>query len=138
VTPGSTDALVIFNRIQVYGNGAIGVEADTTGSSAKGIRMVVRESVISTGSGIGVSAKSSNNGPVASVFLERSTSMANGGDGVNADGKSSFINLAQSMIVANSTGLSTANGGSVMSYGNNYVNANFVADGNPTGPLMMK
>jgi hypothetical protein len=137
VTPGSTDALVIFNRIQVYGNGAIGVEADTTGNSAKGVRMVIRESVISTGAGIGVSAKSSDSG-VASVFLDRSTSMANTGDGVHAEGKSSFINLAQSMIVANATGISTGSGGSVNSYGNNYVNANFVADGNPSGPLMMK
>jgi len=62
------------------------------------------------------------------MFVERTAVVANGAAGVIADGAATAVLVAQSTITLNTTGVATANGGSVFSFNTNNL-ANNVADG---------
>jgi hypothetical protein len=101
-------------------------------NSAGGIRFEsvighVRDSV-SAGHGVnGISAAAG-----ARVTVEHSTSSNNGGAGILADGPTTLVMLNDSTVTYNMTGLSTPNGGTILSFGNNRIVEN-AANGAPSG-----
>jgi len=62
--------------------------------------------------------------PVAHVSLVRATAVENGGAGVAAGGPTSTIRFAQSLVTGNGQGWAQNGGSLVMSYGNNFIDAN--------------
>jgi hypothetical protein len=72
--------------------------------------------------------------PVAHVSLVRATAVENGSAGVEAGGPQSTIRLAQSLLTGNGQGWAQNGGSLVMSYGNNFIDAN--TTDTPTPPAI--
>lgn len=71
------------------------------------------------------------------IFLDRVVAEANGSFGVRAAGAAT-IYMSNSVVTAQDRGLSTASGGSIISYGNNAVINNSIDDGAPTSTATFK
>ena len=67
------------------------------------------------------------------MVVEHTTLVNNAGIGILADGPHATMLLDGAVVARNGTGISTVNGGQLISYGNNKVNNNLGADGTPTG-----
>jgi hypothetical protein len=63
-------------------------------------------------------------GSTASIVLAHSSSVRNGGSGINATGANAYVSLNDSTVAWNATGLTTSNGGVILSYKNNVIGGN--------------
>jgi hypothetical protein len=78
-----------------------------------------------------------NAGHPLNIMLNRAASINNGNTGLVANGGQ--IRVGDSTVSGNARGLWTANGGSILTYGNNQVNGNFnIGDGAMTGGVPFK
>jgi hypothetical protein len=84
-----------------------------------------------------VSAFTAAGASTTSITMERSSSLLNGGAGVQAQGSGAFVTLAESTVMSNVTGLSAFSGGNIFSYQDNQLSGN-VTDGAPTATLTLK
>lgn len=73
----------------------------------------------------------------ARVFLEGIHAENNAAVGIRADGRAAVIRLSNSIVVGNGTGLDVANGGSIVSFGNNAIVGN-TTNGSPSDTLQLK
>jgi hypothetical protein len=126
-------AKVTLDRVLVEGAGGNGIAfAGITG----GINATVRESVSSGSAGSGITA-TGNVGSPLNVMIDRSASVNNGNTGIVSD--SAQIRIGDSTVSGNNLGLSAVNGGTILSFVTNKINANFTGgDGAPTGTLPYK
>jgi hypothetical protein len=63
-------------------------------------------------------------GSTASIVVEHSASVQNGGSGINAQGAGAYVSLSDSTVDWNATGLSATGGGLILSYKNNMIAGN--------------
>ena len=124
---GTGSSRVVLQRLSVDGN-VFGVRVNGTGSVGTGNAVFLRDSVVSGNSQSGASVLVPPGGQGGVMFVERTAVVANGAAGVIADGAATAVLVAQSTITLNTTGVATANGGSVFSFNTNNL-ANNVADG---------
>ena len=117
-TAGVTAGAVI-ERTQITGN-TYGIIAN---GFASGTALVeVRYSTIADSVFDGIWAVTQ--GSTASVVVEHSASIRNGGNGVNAQGPGAYVSLRDSMVDWNATGLTASGGGLILSYQNNLIAGN--------------
>jgi hypothetical protein len=109
----------VIERTQVTGN-TYGIIAN---GFASGTALVeVRYSTIANSVYDGIWAVTQ--GTTASVVVEHSASVRNGGSGANAQGAGAYVSLRDSTVDWNATGLTTSGGGLVLSYQNNLIAGN--------------
>lgn len=73
----------------------------------------------------------------AQVFLDRTVIDNSANSGILSKGANSVIFMTNSAVTKNAAGLSVANGGTIVSFGNNAIAGN-TADGAPTSTLPLK
>ncbi|MEO8675716.1 MAG: right-handed parallel beta-helix repeat-containing protein [Casimicrobiaceae bacterium] len=151
IANAGADIGVTIDNVRFEGNGT-GIKAIANG------QLTVRNSVVAEGSQDGISLAGANALPLTAAFdkllvsgnaaagitsggalpvyttVSRSTVRGNGGTGifVSNSATSSVTRVAQSTIARNAIGLGTGAGGSILSRGNNTLEANN-ADGSFTG-----
>jgi hypothetical protein len=118
------------SRSEVHGTTDLGIFAQGTASSGE-INMTISDSV-STGSlNSGIRANSLS-GAVTTVTVIRSVS-ANNGTGISAANNNGIVRVGQSTVAGNDNGWLAENGGTLQSYGDNYVNGNGANEGAVSG-----
>jgi hypothetical protein len=103
------------------------------GSGTGAITVSVSDSIatnVSGNSGVGFIALSSAGHSAIDLTLLRTTSSGNT-RGIRSNGPTATIRIAQSSLTGNATGYEILNGGTILSYGDNYIDAN----GGNTGTL---
>jgi hypothetical protein len=109
----------VVERTQVTGN-TFGIVAN---GFASGMALVeVMDSTIANSVFDGIWAVTQ--GTTASVVVEHSASLRNGGSGANAQGAGAYVSLKDSTVDWNATGLTTSGGGLILSYQNNIIAGN--------------
>ena len=130
---GAAGATVLLDRVRVENgvdNGILFIGNSTSGS----IRATVRDSVTAGNFDPGIFANESMPG-ATTVMIDRSA-VVNNGTGIVARGEAA-IRIGDSTVTGNGTGLSTADNGSIVSYGTNKMDGNGT-DGAPTSTIAMK
>src|SRR5262249_4052056 len=89
-----------------------------------GSHVVLRGSVVSGNAADGISAETASGGGPAFIVVERITAVNNAASGIHADGPGATVLLSDSTISRNGAGVTTANSGQLISYGNNRNNNN--------------
>jgi hypothetical protein len=114
-------------------NNSFGIVAD--GNSGGIVRGTVTNSIVSNNSGNCISVSSSG----ANIVLVLDQTVVSGNNfGLVAGGGGAGMIVGSTEVVNYATGLFTANGGVLYSYGNNRVNANTTADGTFTAVIPQK
>ena len=132
LTSAGVGAYVVLDRVHLENN-VIGLWVDGTSAAGNGSHVVIRNSVVSGNAGDGILALSAPGKAPAFIMVEQTDSVNNAGTGIKADGPGATILLNDNTVVRNGVGLAVANGGQLISYGNNKVNNNLGPDGVPTG-----
>jgi hypothetical protein len=124
-------AQVALNRVRMEFN-RFGLAIDTT-SSSNGINAVLQNSQIEKNFQDGVITV--GGAPIG--LLVRDTTLFANSIGARAIGTNVTIRLFNAAIAGNGTGVATSNGGSILSFGNNVIEANGT-NGAPSGPVAQK
>src|SRR5262249_41673759 len=124
-------ANVVLDRVHLENNvDGLLLDSATFGSSgAPGIHATVRDSVMSGNAATGIHAVPAAGKPAAFAFVTRSTMVNNAQNGILANGPGATLLLNESTVARNGTGISTINGGQLISYRNNQINNNIGPDG---------
>ena len=134
-TANSAD--VVLDRVHLENN-VDGLQIDShSGTGGTGLHVVVRDSVISGNFGNGIRAITSAGHPPAFAFVERTSIVDNVQNGLLANGPGATLLLSDSTVSRNAVGISTINGGQLISYRNNRINNNTGPDGAPTSFLSL-
>ena len=112
-------ANVSLERVQMTG-GSVGVRAD--GTLANPLRVSITDSLASGNLYNGFFAKTTS-GKVT-MMVDHSTASNNGASGARADGALAKLVLSRSVVSGNVTGVSTINGGALLSYQDNRIDLN--------------
>jgi hypothetical protein len=129
---GSGSARVVLNRVQMKNN-THGVIADGAGSTGP-IVVQVRDSVVSSNTGNGITAMTSAGASATGIVVDRSSAIGNAGTGFLAQGSGALVHLGKSTVVGNGACLNAAGGGNIFTHQNNQPAGNPI-DGAPTGVL---
>src|SRR5262245_37584689 len=132
---GTGSARVSIERARIENN-TYGIFANGSGSTGL-IAMQIRDSVVWESKLNGVGAFTAAGGSITSITLERTSSLLNGGIGIQAQGSGAYVTLAESTVTSNVTGLSAFAGGMIFSYQDNQLNGN-VADGATSAGLAVR
>jgi hypothetical protein len=136
VRPVGTAAVqATINRVRSENND-IGISAIASAATGS-VQVTVRDSVAAGNASRGIAAVSGNSGGAVNMMLDRITSANNGTFGVFASRANSTIRISGSTITGNGRGLRVANGGTIVSFGNNSVAGNAV-DGNPSTTIALQ
>jgi hypothetical protein len=109
----------VIERTQFAGN-TYGIAAGGAGGGTALVEVRYSTTASSIYDGIYVVTE----GSVASVVVEHSASVRNGGSGMNAQGSGAYVSLRDSTVDWNSTGLAAGGGGVILSYQNNMIAGN--------------
>jgi len=134
VQPQATgSANVVLDRVRLENN-VVGLRLDaaTLASGGNGIHALMRDSVASGNAADGISVFTQSGKPSAFLFVERSSTVNNAGNGISANGLHAIAVVSDSTITRNGTGVSAVNSGQVISYSNNRNNNNVGAEGTAT------
>ena len=133
LSPGNANVVLDHVHLEnnVRGLWVTGLNA----GGAPGGRVVLRNSVVAGNAGNGILAETNADGAPVLIAVEDSVIVNNGGDGIRADGPGATILLDDNTVARNAAGISAANRGQLISYGNNRINNNLGSDGAPTGRL---
>ena len=123
-TAGGASANVSISGVQLWNN-ANGVFVDGTGGGG-GVLVNVRDCNITNGS-VGIGA-STNNSPVASIVIDRTTVSYSGVVGVVSNGGGATIRIGNSTISHNVAGVNIMGGSTMQSFKNNQFASN-LSDG---------
>ena len=125
-------ANVVLDRVHLENNvdGLLIVGSLGTGAGA---RVLVRDSVFSGNAANGIHALTAAGASAAFEVVERSSFVNNAGVGILTDGPRATVLLKDSTLTLNGTGVSTVNGGQLISYGTNTNNNNLGPEGAATG-----
>jgi hypothetical protein len=125
ISAAGADVGGAINRVAVEATGGLQLGPANT------LKFTVSNSVIAANSaGIAVSGSGS------SVILSNADVSGNSSYGVNAD-TNGVIRMTRSRVGTNATGLQTATGGQIISFGDNVIDGN-TTDGTPTSTLPLK
>ncbi len=125
---GGITAGVVVERTQVTGNN-YGIFASGSGGT---VLANVRYSTIAGNALDGIFALNSGSVSVASIVVEHSASVRNGGSGAHAQGAGAYVALNDSTVAANAKGLTTTSGGLIFSFKNNFIGGNLSPGVTPT------
>jgi hypothetical protein len=103
-------------------NNNFGLRADGGGSTG-GINVTVKDGSASGNTNASIIAVT---GTTVTQVMVNGTTISNNGFGPRADGTAAILRFSDATVSGNGTGLSTANGGTLQSYGNNQVDGNTV------------
>ena len=131
---GSGFVQASFSRVEARNNsddgiGIYGNNSTNSSSPFPGILGTVTDSV-ATGNGVGFHAFSAAGNAVVGFEVSRSM-VASNGEGVAADGAPATLRIGQSQVVGNFNGWVQSGNGTVVSYGDNYIDDNDGANGSP-------
>jgi hypothetical protein len=125
VLPSAGAALVSLQRVQMNNNSSAGFEA--TSAAGGTIFANIVDSTANGNGTNGIAASSFAGGNAVVLDIQRSNASLNGQGGILADGSPSKITIGASTVTANGTGFGRANGGTILSYGDNRVDNNTAA-----------
>jgi hypothetical protein len=139
-------------------NGQVGIVVDPNGSVVTGVlskvtannnnngifvhpatggNVTIVDSVASNNTTVGVLAISSSSGIApAAVMVRNSVASYNSDTGLSAQ-THAILRVAHSVVTGNNTGVSTADGGTLFSYGDNDINGNTTDNTGALTPLAM-
>lgn len=119
---GSANVTIVDS---VVSNNVLGIRADSNATTGT-IDLAITDTVTSENAYHGIVALASTGRVTATVT--RSHSSNNAGEGIRAVGANALIRLGGSTVIGNGTGIVSASGGRIQSYGDNQINGN-TADG---------
>jgi hypothetical protein len=117
---GSGSAHAVIERTTVTGN-TYGIFANGTGTTGS-ILLHIKDSTVANSTVNGISAYTA--GSTTAIVIDHSSSLINGGSGILSQGSGDLVFLSDTTVMSNLTGLSTAGGGTIYSYGNNRLTGN--------------
>ncbi len=119
---GSGSARVVIERTRLENNtdGIFVNGAASTGS----ILVEIKDSTVANNVVDGIVAYTQAGGAIASIVVDHTSSLLNGGNGVLAQGPGAYVTLTDSSVLWNATGLNAASGAGIFSFGNNRVAGN--------------
>jgi len=129
---GGGSANVVLDRVHLENN-VVALLIDGSINPGNGAHVVVRDSVVSGNASDGIRAFTVAGKAPAFIVVEHSSVVNNFGTGIKADGPHATILLNDNTITRNGAGIAAANGGQLISYGNNKNNNNIGPEGAPTG-----
>jgi len=133
VLPTGTGNLnVVLDRVHLENN-VRGLWVDGSVGTANGAHVLLRDSVASGNASDGIFATTMSGKAAAFLIVERTTVVNNAGSGIHANGPGATVLLSDSTISRNGAGVTTANSGQLISYGNNRNNNNLGPEGTATG-----
>jgi hypothetical protein len=133
---GSGTVTALFNRVEVVNNGNNAITVGGTNSTGT-IEATASDSVAAGNAGVGFTAFTSA-GHASTTFMLFHSVAANNDGGLFAQG-GAILRTARSMVTGNSLGWTADTGGSVQSYGDNYIDGNFSGEtAPPTAPPVKK
>ena len=133
ILPRGGHISVVLDRLHVENN-VDGLKIDSS-SFTGDAHVIVRDSMFSGNAGNGIHAVTASGKGPAFALVERSSMVNNLQSGVLADGPGATVLLKDNTITRNGAGISAANGGQLISYGNNTNNNNIGPEGAPTNSL---
>lgn len=131
---GSGSANVVLTRTSVENNGT-GIITDASATSGQ-LTIMIRDSQTVGNTNAGLFSTKPGSASIR-IMMDRSLA-GNNATGIVSDGSGSVVVITGSTISGNNVGLSATNGGSIISYVNNFVAANLTSDGSTTGTLTPK
>jgi len=132
---GTGAARVVIERSRIASN-TYGIFANGMGSTGP-ISVQIRDSVAVQNAFNGISAFTAPGQSIASITVDRSSSLLNGADGILAQGAPAFVLLSASTVISNQMGLHALNNGNILSFQDNKIVGN-ITDGAPTAVLTTK
>jgi len=117
---GSGSAHAVIERTTVTGN-TYGIFANNTGGTGT-ILLHIKDSTVANSAFNGISAYTV--GSITAIVIDHSSSLINGSSGILSQGSGGLVFLTDTKVMSNVTGLSTAGGGAIYSYGNNRLTGN--------------
>ncbi len=117
---GSAGANAVIERTTVENN-TYGIFANNTGGTGT-ILLHIKDSTVANSTVNGISAYTA--GSITAIVIDHSSSLINGGSGILSQGSGGLVFLSDTTVMSNLTGLSTAGGGTIYSYGNNRLTGN--------------
>jgi hypothetical protein len=132
-TASASQVGAVLNRVETYNHGYDGFAVDGRKTTGK-VNAVVTDSVLGgPGAGIEVVSAAGKSTPVVTVI--RSTIAEQDSAALSAS-TGSTVRVGQSVITGNGFSWWALSGGTVVSYGDNYINGN--NDGDPAPPVIAK
>jgi hypothetical protein len=125
---GSGTVTAAIERSAFYGNAGVGLAV--SGAQGTGVVRVAATDDVAANGGTGFSVVSLAGHSTTSLALTRVAAAGNG-TGLFANGPNTEMRVAQSTVTANASGYSIVFSGVILSYGDNYIDAN----GSNTGSL---
>ena len=119
---GSGSANVALDHVDIEDN-KVGILVDG-GATSGAITMNIRDSEISGSTAQGLGVFEAVSGGASAVVLERTTISSNGAQGIIASRALASVRVRQSVISGNTVGVATANGGQIVSHGDNVLAGN--------------
>jgi hypothetical protein len=125
----------VLNRVRIVNNSR-GLTAGTGSGVLHGpVSIQVRDTLVAGhDQAWGINAGTSDPASSISVTVDRSSSLLNGGAGIEAIGGTGFVLLGKSTVISNGVGLVPMAGGSIFTYQNNHRTGN-ISEGLATGTL---
>jgi hypothetical protein len=138
------DTLAQSNARGLFFGASVNASLDNVRSEQNGFgvraigtsEVVVRNSVMSGNTGNGIAAVSTG-APIVNLTVENTVAAHNGAAGVLAQGNGASVNLSNTTIANNVTGISAVSMGHVVSFGNNRIIAN-TTNGAPTATVPLQ
>jgi hypothetical protein len=124
---GSGTTLVALNRVEMHGS-SYGFIINGSGGTGK-ITATLTDSQ-SNFNGPGIAVFSNTGQAQAQIMMTRSVT-TNNNVGVQVSGALATVRLAQSTVTGNANGYMLASGGSLVSYGDNYIDGNLANEAAP-------
>jgi Right handed beta helix region len=124
-TGATGSAKVVLQNVRIQNNANNGLKVDSTGNTGGGITVVMEDSQV-TGNDQGVAVASALGTATIGIMIEGSNLSNNGGFGLVANGSVITIRVGDTTITGNATGVATAGGATITSFGTNRL------FGNPT------
>jgi hypothetical protein len=121
IRPTAAGVNAVLNHVHVENNSR-GINADATAGPGT-VNLTVIDSISAGNTNSNISAFTSPGAGTANVMINR-TSLSASTLGLRSDGATTTVRIGDSAIFGNVTGVATANGGVLQSYGNNQLNGN--------------
>jgi hypothetical protein len=118
---GSAGVNAVLNQVHSENN-SLGIKVDSTVGTGT-VNLTVVDTVVAGNTNANIAAFTTPGTGTANVMINR-TSLSAAALGLRSDGATTTVRIGSSVIFGNVTGVATANGGVLQSYGNNQLNGN--------------
>jgi hypothetical protein len=132
---GSGTTNGVLDHVRMKNNGTQGLFVST---STQTINLTVTDSVCANSQFNGIIADSSGGTGTLNIMVRNTTIANNGINGLFAQDTGATVRVTRSTITGNGVGWNTAFGGIVLSYADNNIDGNAIANTEPPGPLTYK